>query len=139
MNKKIGLIESRILVYIGNGSAWLAYGVLSLFDNIVCGILSTVFLLFGITSLLLGMSSKEKDDEMSKHNLLKAKAHTMDLLKIIILAILVINSVLALLHTIIPSLNENIFVSIKTVVPMIIGASEIMTGSLFLKYERDGD
>lgn len=139
MNKKIGLIESRILTYIGNGSAWLAYGVLSLFDNIVCVILSTVFLLCGIVSLILGMSSQEKDDEMSKHNLLKAKATTMDWLKIIILVVLMLNSVLGLLHTIFPSLNEAVFVSIKTVVPMIIGVSEIMTGSLFLKYERDGD
>ena len=139
MNKKIGLIESKILVYIVNGSAWLAYGVLSLFDNIVCVILSTVFLLCGIVSLLLGMSSQEKDDGMSKHNLLKAKATTMDWLKIIILVVLMINSVLGLLHTIFPSLNESLFVSIKTVVPMIIGVSEIMTGSLFLKYERDGE
>lgn len=139
MSKKIGLIESRILVYIGNGSAWLAYGVLSLFDNIVCVILSIVFLLFGITSLILGVSSKEKDDEMSKHNLLLAKATTIDWLKVIILVVLVLNSMLGLLHTIFPSLNETIFIGIKTIVPTIIGVSEIMTGLLFLKYQRDGE
>lgn len=139
MSKKIGLIESKILVYIGNGSAWLAYGVLSLFDNMVCVILSTVFLLCGLASLLLGMSSKEKDDEMSNHNLLKAKARTMDNLKIIVLVILMFISVIGLLHMIFPLINENIFVSLKTVVSTIIGVSEIMIGVLFLKYERDGE
>lgn len=133
------MVESKILVYIGNGSAWLAYGVLSLFDNIVCVILSTVFLLCGFASLLLGMSSKEKDDEMSNHNLLKAKANTMDYLKIIVLVILMFISVIGLLHMIFPSINENVFVSLKTVVSMIIGISEIMIGVLFLKYERDGE
>lgn len=139
MNKKIGLIESKTLLYVGNGTAWLAYGVFSLFDNTVCKILSIVFLLCGITSLILGMTSREKDDEMSKHNLLKAKATTMDLTKISILFVLMINTVLGLLHTFFPSLNETIFVSIKTVVPMIIGILEIVTGVLFLKYERDGE
>lgn len=139
MSRKISLIESRILMYIGNGIAWFVYGVLSFFNNVVCDILSAVFLVVGIIVLILGMSSKEKDDEMSRHNLLKAKANTMDLLKIIILIVLSISSAIGIMRTLFPSLNEIVFLSIKTVVPLIIGGSEIMTGSLFLKYERDGD
>ena len=135
----MGLIESRILVYIGNGSAWLAYGVLSLFDNIMCEILASLFLSLGIVSILMGMSSKEKDDEMSEYNMMKAKAVAMDLLKIIILLVLVFDSIIGLLHSIFPSLNETIFISIKAVLPMIIGVLEIMVGCLFLKYQKDGE
>ena len=133
MKRKIGLIESKILVYIGNGSSWLAYGVLSLFDNVVCSILSVVFLLCGISSLCLGMSSKEKDDEMSNYNLLKAKANAMDYFKIIVLVVLILVSGIGLLAMIFPSINETIYINIKTVVSMIIGISEIMIGALFLK------
>ena len=139
MAKKIGLIESKILLYIGNGSAWLAYGVLSFFDNIVCTVLSTAFLLCGIASLLLGMSSQEKDDEMSKHNMMKAKATAMDLLKIIICLVLVFNAMLGLLHIFFPTFKETISIGLRTVIPMILGIAEIMVGWFFIKYERDGE
>ena len=139
MNKKIGLIESRILVYIGNGSAWLAYGVLSLFDNIVCEILASIFLLLGIVSTLMGMSSKEKDDEMSKYNMMKAKATAMDLLKIIICLVLVFDALLGVLYIFSTTVKETISIGLRTVIPMIIGITEIMVGWLFIKYERDGE
>lgn len=131
MIKKIGLIESKISIYIGNGSAWTMFGVLSLFDNIVCTSLSIFFLLCGIVALILGMLSKEADDEMSIHNLMMAKSTTMDCFRIIILAVLTIASIFALF-------NVNLL-SIKTVIPVVYGVSEIMIGALFLKYERDGE
>ena len=139
MKKKLGLIESKCLLYIGNGIAWLMFGAFSIFDNVICEIIASACLLFGMTSIVLGMSSKEKDDEMSKHNLIKAKATAMDLLKIIICLVLVINAVLGMLHIFFPTVKESISISLRPVIPMILGVTEIMIGWLFIKYERDGE
>ena len=139
MKKKLGLIESKCLLYIGNGIAWLMFGVLSIFDNVVCEIIATICLLCGITSIILGMSSKEKDDEMSKHNMMKAKATAMDFLKIIICFVLVFNALQGLVHSFFPTVKETISIVIRTVIPMILGIAEIMIGWLFIKYERDGE
>lgn len=43
------------------------FELFSIFDNAVCEIIATVCLLCGIKSIILGMSSKGKDDEMSKY------------------------------------------------------------------------
>lgn len=67
MKRKIGLIESKWLLYIGSAITWFMFELFSIFDNAVCEIIATVCLLCGIKSIILGMSSKGKDDEMSKY------------------------------------------------------------------------
>ena len=139
MTKKIGLIESKILLYIGNGSAWLLFGIFSIFDNAICDIMGSICLFCGCSSIIISNSSKEKDDEMSKHNMMKAKATAMDLLKIIIAFVLVIDAVIGVLHIFFSEIGDSVKVGLSTTIPMILGITEIMTGCLFLKYERDGE
>lgn len=139
MSKKLGLIESKCLQYIGNGVAWLMFGLVSAFDNFVCDILAIVCLLCGITAIIFSFLSKEKDDEMSKHNMMKAKSRAMDLLKIIICVVIFVNGMIGTLHTFIPAIKESISVNLRIIIPIILGIVEIMIGYLFLKYEREGE
>ena len=139
MNKELGLVESKCLLYIGNGIAWLLFGIFSIFDNAICDIMGSICLFCGCSAIIISNSSKEKDDEMSKHNLLKAKAVAMDLLKIIICFVLLISGVLGILHIFLPEMKDSVKVGLSTTIPMILGIAEIMTGCLFLKYERDGE
>ena len=56
--------------FLLNGTAWIIVGVLGLFDNTVCSIISIVFLMISLyltLSILLG--KREKLDEMATKNL----------------------------------------------------------------------
>lgn len=140
MKKELNLVTSKCLTYVVNGIGWLAYAFLSVFDNPVCSILaSTVLLICVIMSIKSRSFATESDDEMSEYNLMKAKATTVDWLKIIICAILLLLAVVGLLHEFFPVVKENFSISLGLVVPLILGITEIAIGFLFVKYEKDGE
>lgn len=140
MKKEISLVVSKCITHLVNGVGWLMYGVLSIFDNSICSLIASVFLLGCIIlNITVPFSSNENDDEMSKHNMMKAKATTMDLLKIIICIILLIITIIGLVHEFFPSVNDNIHISLGMIVPLMLGITEIMIGFLFVKYEKDGE
>lgn len=108
--------------------------------NPVCSILaSTVLLICVIMSIKSRSYAKEPDDEMSEYNLMKAKATTMDWLKIIICVILLLLAIVGLLHEFFPVIKENLNISLGLIVPLILGITEIAIGFLFVKYEKDGE
>ena len=76
---------------------------------------------------------------MSEHNMLKAKAKAIDLLRYIILFVLAVDVIVGMLHIFLPIIKLATCFSVVTAVPMIFGVTEIIIGYLFVKYERDGD
>lgn len=140
MKNKLSLVTSKCITYVANGVGWVAYACLSVFDNLVCSVFAIAALLICIIITIKSHSfSAEPDDEMSEYNLMKAKAATMDWLRIIICLVLVLIAVAALLQTAFPAINENINLSFGLVVPLILGITDIATGLFFVKYEKDGE
>ena len=140
MKKEMNLVTSICFAYVFNGLGWLAYTLLSIFDNPVCSIIASLVLFICIVmSITSRFFSTEDDDEMSEYNLMKAKATTMDWLKIIICVILLLFMVLGLLHTFIPAIKENIKISLALITPLLLGITDISIGLLFVKYEKDGE
>ena len=140
MKKELNLVTSKCITYVVNGVGWLVYAFLSIFDNPVCSILASVALFICvIISIKSRCYATELDDEMSEYNLMKAKATTMDLLKIIICVILLLLAIVGLLREIFPVINETFKISLGLIVPLILGITEIAIGFLFVKYEKDGE
>lgn len=140
MKKEFNLVTSKCLAYVVNGVGWLVYAFLLIFDNPVCLILASVALLICVTiSIKSRRYATESDDEMSKYNLMKAKATTMDWLKIIMCVILLLFVIVGLLHEFFPVIKETFHISLGLLVPLILGITEIAIGFLFVKYEKDGE
>lgn len=140
MKKEFNLVTSKCLAYVVNGVGWLVYAFLLIFDNPVCLILASVALLICVTiSIKSRRYATESDDEMSKYNLMKAKATTMDWLKIIMCVILLLFAIVGLLHEFFPVIKETFNISLGLLVPLILGITEIAIGFLFVKYEKDGE
>lgn len=84
-NKNELSITDQIKIrYAKHGFSWILTGILRFFDNIPCRILSTIALAVSIYFLVKYMfANKEAEDEMATQNLWKAKAYTLDQMKII--------------------------------------------------------
>ena len=140
MKKELNLVTSKCLTYVVNGVGWLVYAFLSIFNNPVCSILASVTLIICVIISIKSRSyATEHDDEMSEYNLMKAKATTMDWLKIIICVILLLLTIMGLLHEIFPIIKETFNISLGLIVPLMLGITEIAIGFLFVKYEKDGE
>jgi hypothetical protein len=70
---------------------------------------------------------------------MKAKAATTYRLKLILCIILLFITVAKISIKFIPFINDHITVGIALVIPLLLGVTEIMTGLLFVKYEKDGE
>ncbi len=140
MKKKFDLVTSKCIYYGVNGIGWILYAILSIFDNSLCAILASMTLLCCIILSILGLvSSKEPDDEMSKYNMMRAKATAMDWLKIIACIGLVIIALLAVLHKFIPTINATTNISLGLIIPLLFGITELVICILFAKYEKAGE
>lgn len=140
MNKGLNLVTSKYISYLTNGIGWLLYGILSIFKNPIFTIASCIVLLICVIwSIISLVISTEPEDEMSKYNLMKAKAATTDRLKLILCIILLFITVAKISIKSIPFINDHITVGIALVIPLLLGVTEIMTGLLFVKYEKDGE
>lgn len=140
IKKNFNLATSKCITYLVNGIGWLMFGLLSVIDNTVCSLLSAIFLFLCIAlSTINPFRSKDSDDEMSDHHMIKAKSLTLDFLKIIILSILLILAILGVMHEFIPVIAENVNISLTLIISLILGITEIMTGLFFVKFEKDGE
>ena len=140
MKKKMNLVTSRCVTYLTKGLGWLMYTVVSIFDNPICSLIASLILLACvIVSITSIFSTNEPDDEMSRYNLMKAKADTLDRLNVIFALILAVVSAIALLHRYIPVVSETINVNLMLIIPLTLGITDTVTGLLFVKYEKDGE
>ena len=139
--KKISLIKSKSFYYFLDGTGWLLYAFLSFFDNSVISIISSVVLVIClIISTYMLFISDEPEDEMSRYNLMKSKAKTLDFTRIIICALFLLASLMLLIFNKLNLKFDNISISIyRFVVFALLGVTQIITGSLFIKYEKDGE
>ena len=136
MKKKLNLVKNKWLTYAASGIGWSVYAFLSLFDNLLCSLLSCIVLLICVAVSIKGPDLHKESDEMSKYNLLKAKASTLDYLEMIICAAFLIIAVVGLLHEFFPIIQENFKVSLAFIVPLIFGTVKIMIGLFLHKYEK---
>lgn len=128
MNKEkhtLSVTQKYTLRYIINGCLWLLYSIFNLIPSKPIEILGTVLLLIStVCSLYVVLGKQEADDEMSIKHINLAKSMCLDIL---ICSIMVAGIV-------------SCFVSIpfyKTY-GFLIAASHIISGLLFLKYEKEG-
>lgn len=140
MKKEISLVTAKCIYHYVHGVAWVAYAVLTLFNNLICNILAAALLFICIILSSFGLlSSNEPDDEMSRYNMMKAKARAMDFLKIVICIALIIIALLGVLDDFIPFLSANIHISLSFAVALALGVPDIIIGYLFAKYEKAGE
>ncbi|MBR4029882.1 MAG: hypothetical protein IKJ06_00585 [Clostridia bacterium] len=122
--------------HIINGTAWLLYVGISFFNNTMYSILACFALLASCVVSIMACKNKECN-ESSAHNLMKAKAVTMDLLKIFICIILLIVVIIEMLSDYIPYIDKNISLLLSLVAPTLLGVSEISIGLFFKRYEKE--
>lgn len=140
MSKEISLVKSKFVTYFVNGIGWLAYAVLSLFNNKICSLMASVILLICVVLSFWGLhASNEEDDEMSLQSMYKAKALTIDWFKPVLCLIMLLLIVLELLSRFFPVIDYNIEVRATLIVPIIMGVIDVLVGLLFVKYEKDGE
>ena len=140
MKTELSLIKSKCLTYVLAGIGWLFYGVLSIFDNLVCSLLASVVLLVCVSMSIKSQNvACEPDDEMSEYDLIKAKAHTMDWLQKIMCIVFLLFSIVGILHEFLPDIQAKLNISLKIIISAILGITEISIGLLFVKYEKDGE
>ncbi len=128
MNKEkhtLSVTQKYTLRYIINGCLWLLYSIFNLIPSKPIEILGTVLLLIStVCSFYVVFGKQESDDEMSIQHINLAKSLCLDILICSIMVAGIVSS----------------FVSIpfyKTY-GFLIAASLIISGLLFLKYEKEG-
>lgn len=140
MTKKFNLVTVKSIQHIGNGMCWIAYGVLSIFNNDICSALSHIFLLMAVAFNFAGLfPTSDTEDEMSMHNMQKAKAQAIGYFRHILCIVLLIIALLGVTQKLWPSINDFHIVSLQLVISLLSGSLEILIGALFRKYEKDGE
>ena len=136
MKNKISLSTSKCIAYIANGIGWLLFCILSMFDNQICSLIASVVLVICVVmSITSCRFTNEVEDEMSEYNLMKAQAATMYWLKTIICVILLLFALIKLFNF--DGINYK--ADLSFVISMVFATTEILTGILFVKYEKDGE
>lgn len=137
---KINLLKSTYLSYFVSGSGWLLFAVFSVFNNVVLNTLASVFFFVGVLAgIKLQKSSYEPEDEMSEHNLLKAKAATLDLLRHAVCIVLIFLMVFSVFSKFVSNINEIVEINIIFVLALIFSFIQFSVGVHFLRYEKDGE
>ena len=137
---KINLLKSTYWSYFISGFGWLFYGIFSAFDNIVLNYLGAVFFLIGVVAgMKIQKLSYEKEDEMSQHNMMKAKAATLDFLRIAVCIVLIILMVFSVLSRTFPGIKEIVELNITLVLALIFAVIQFSVGIYYMKYEKDGE
>ncbi|MBQ7573871.1 MAG: hypothetical protein IJT23_06390 [Clostridia bacterium] len=140
MKKGLSLVTSTFLTYVINGVGWLIFAVAQMMDvsilSLCIAILPPICI---IMSAKAERSSKESSDEMSQHNLMRAKTMCVDSFRLIASAILVVLVFMSLLHTLVPAFKGSIEVDLIVIIPLLLGIAQIVIGILFAKYEKDGE
>lgn len=128
MNKEkhtLSVTQKYTLRYIINGCLWLIYSFFNLIPSKPIEILGTVLLLIStVCSFYVVLGKQESDDEMSIQHINLAKSLCLDILICSIMVAGIVSN----------------FVSIPfyQTYGFLIAASHIISGLLFLKYEKEG-
>ena len=126
-NKKhtLSVTQKYTIRYIINGCLWLLYSILNLIPFKPIKTLGTVLLLIStVCSFYALLGRQESDDEMSIQHINLAKSMCLDILICSIMTAGIVSG----------------FVSFPfyKIYGFFVGASQIISGLLFLKYEKEG-
>lgn len=119
------------------GIFWIGAGLIGMFDNIVCNILTVLFLLAGIAALAISTKIArigDDGDEMAEYNYTKAKANAGNTLYLIL-------CVASLVATASFDLKQDLAIDwprfISHLLFILIGAYNLLTGLFFRKLEAE--
>lgn len=119
------------------GIFWLGAGLFGMFDNPVCNILTTLFLLAGIAALAMAFKIDRignDGDEMAEYNYTKAKANAGNTLYLLLCVASIISAVgFDLIQDL--AINWPRFVS--HLLFILIGVYNLLTGLFFRKLEAE--
>ena len=117
-----------------NGLLWCIAAILWAFDNPVCRVICVLLLAIAVVSQAFSIFGKfEKSDEMATANLREAKAVSLDISRIILLAVSVV--LLMIPKEVFSSINwRNI---IYPAVVFMVGLPEVITGLMFKRIEEE--
>ncbi len=134
MSKKnkepMSLSKKYSIRYTLDGAIWLLYAVLNLVPggkllNIFCAMILFIAVICSCVSLL---AKADPEDEMSEHNMRRAKAMTLD----IFISVFLIFGIITLLM-------GGYSMDIRKLYPFVVGVVQLLTGILFVLFERAGD
>ena len=135
--KELSVTNQIRIRYAMHGVAWMVAGIFKFFDNIPCRIISGVALLISIFLLIKFMfADREMEDEMAELNLYKAKAITLDLIKIIVCMLIISLTMINLIFDI------NLFsASIKSIIVpilfIVMGIENFLIGVIFNHFDKE--
>ena len=117
-----------------NGLLWCIAAILWVFDNPACKGICVVLLAIAVSSQAFSIFGRfEKSDEMATANLREAKAVSLDISRIILLAVSVV--LLMIPKEVFSSINwRNI---IYPAVVFMVGLPEVITGLMFKRIEEE--
>ena len=117
-----------------NGLLWCIAAILWVFDNPACKAICVVLLAIAVSSQAFSIFGRfEKSDEMATANLRQAKAASLDISRIILLAVSVV--LLMIPKEVFSSISwRNI---IYPAVVFMVGLPEVITGLMFKRIEEE--
>ena len=117
-----------------NGLLWCIAAILWVFDNPACRMICVVLLAIAVFSQAFSIFGKfEKSDEMATANMREAKVVSLDISRIILLAVSVV--LLIIPKEVFSSINwRNI---IYPAVVFMVGLPEVITGLMFKRIEEE--
>jgi uncharacterized membrane protein len=127
-SRKLSLSEAYKQRFVVSGCSWLVYAVSNLFGNIPCRIISIVALLIAIVSTAAFFRKVENEDEMAIKHIYRAKANTHDCMFAVLLICVIISLV-----------GAQFRVDLNDVYGFVLGISNLLTGCLFMHFEKVGD
>lgn len=137
-NKKELSVTKQIRIrYAMHGIAWMVTGLFKFFDNIPCRCISIIALIISVFLLVKFLfADREMEDEMAEQNLYKAKAATLDILKIIVCVALIIMTAIDFVFEI-ELLSANLKNIIVPILFIIMGIENLLIGVIFNHYDKE--
>lgn len=130
MNKMMSLSIKQLLLNGVIGVVWIVSGIMQLIkvNRTVELILAVVFLISACTTFIPYFVKTESEDELSRHNMEKARS--------IVLEILVLGMTTCIL---ISTISNNMLIDFKAVMLLLAGVAYLLKYILFIYYEKVGD
>lgn len=141
--KELSLSQIALISYSLSGIAWLAVSVSILLHNYFNGTIQTLLIILAIALNAFQISAvlpKNKEDEMSENNLLRAKASTLTCVKMMVPIVLaaVLCITLWTMKTGIKFISVSVLLIGATALPVaVLGIINLLTGFFFRKYEKE--
>lgn len=134
--KELNITNQIRIRYAMHGIAWMIAGVFRFFDNTFCrGISILAFAISVVLLMKVVLANRELEDEMAEFNLYKAKAATMDSLRILVCVVLIFIVVLTSFGLDVLSINvKDIIVPILFIV---MGIENLLVGLFFNHFDKE--